>query len=84
MKIEICAALGWASLSSAAVLKRSPQGPPSPLEAQMQQARHFMEQVAPNIKAITSEAKPKMRTDSKRKVLRFGPHIIPASKVCHP
>jgi hypothetical protein len=84
MKIEICAALGWAALGSAASLRRSPQGTPSSLEAQMQQARSYMEQVAPNIKAVATEANPKMRSDSKRKILRFGPHIIPASKAFHP
>ena len=84
MKIEIYIALSWATLGSAASLKRSPQGTPFSFEAQMQQARGFIQQVAPNIKAVTTEANPKMRSDSKRKILRFGPHIIPASKALHP
>jgi hypothetical protein len=83
MKIEICMAVGCAALGSAAILKRSPQGNPSSYDAKMQEAARFMEKVAPNIKGVAIEAKPKMRSDSKRKVLRFGPHIIPASKVSH-
>jgi hypothetical protein len=81
MKARILYPLVWAGLGSAAYLKRDPQGSTLPALDNINKVAQIMEQVAPNIKPVTVEAKPQLRPDAKRKILRFGPHTIPASKV---
>jgi hypothetical protein len=81
MHIRGFAILSWTALGSAAYIKREPQETKPSAPFNPTQVAHIMEQLAPNIKAVSTTAKPQLRSDAARKILRFGPHYIPASKV---
>jgi hypothetical protein len=87
MKLELSLALGWAFLGSAAILKREPQAGQLPfgfdIEAQFTRSTKMMAEIAPNIKPTITMAKPQIRPNAIRKIMRFGPHQIPASKVAY-
>jgi hypothetical protein len=86
MKAIITSVLYWTTVGSAAVLQQREQAPPSPpswLETQMKQSFEVMQKLAPNIKpSATFSTESKLRKNGKGKVIRFGPNIVPAGKVC--
>jgi hypothetical protein len=81
MTFKLFAALSWAILSSATYIEREPQQSQPSAPFNLSKVMHAVEQVAPNIRAIATTAEPQLRSDAKRKILRFGPHMIPASNV---
>jgi hypothetical protein len=81
MKNQLLVALSYVVLSSATLIRREPQERKPPVENYTGQILHVLEQVAPNIKSVATSANPQIRPDAKRKILRFGPHNIPPSKV---
>jgi hypothetical protein len=86
MRFHFFSVLFWAALGESTYLKRDPQsgnGTPASVIAGLAQAQKFMQEVAPNIKAAVVDAKPQIRPNASRKLLRFGPHTIPGSKVRH-
>jgi hypothetical protein len=79
MKILPLTTVGWAIVGAAFAVN----DPPGKLAASSvaEQGKLFMDTVAPNIKPIAIQEKPRIRADAIRKKLLFGPHVIPAAKV---